>query len=259
MIPYFEPPVIFIGRLKFHLFSILVIVAILVARWIIARRASKLSLDKSAVAELCVWMLIAGFLSAHFAKILARHLPEILARPALAFRLGGIASIPGLLGGLLGGFAWSRLRRLSTFETLHFFDVIAYSLPFAWIFGRLGCFLTHDHRGAYTKSWIGVQFPEGTRYDLGLTELLFLIPLAAAFYLLDRKPRHVGFFFVLYTALYGVYRIAQDVLHIQPESFAQGRYGDTIGGAMLCLIGFIGWTAKPWIKPMAAPTSNRAL
>jgi len=90
---------------------------------------------------------------------------------------------------------------------------------------------------SYTASWIGVQFPEGTRYDLGLTELLFLIPLAALFYLLGRRPRSVGFFFVLYTTLYGVFRVWQDTLHIQPPSFAQGRYGDMIGGAILCAAG----------------------
>ena len=241
MIPYFQPPPISIGPLKFHLFSILVIVAILVARWIIARRARRFSLDRYAVTEVCVWMLIAGFVTAHVAKLAARHLPEILAQPSLLVKIGGIASIPGLAGGLLGGLAWSRFRRLSAFDTLRFLDVIAYSLPFAWIFGRLGCFLAHDHRGAYTSSWIGVQFPEGTRYDLGLTELLFLIPLAAVFYTLGRSSRPVGFFLVLYTMLYGLYRIWQDAFHIQPASFGQGRYGDTIGGSILCLVGLMGW------------------
>jgi len=237
MIPYFHAPLISIGPLKFHFFSILVIVAILVARWIIAQRARRLSLDRHAVAELCVWILIPGFLAAHLAKLAARHLPEILAHPSLVVKMAGIASIPGIVGGLIGGLAWSRLRNLPAIDTLRFFDVIAYSLPFAWIFGRLGCFLAHDHRGAYTTSWIGVQFPEGTRYDLGLTELLFLIPLAALFYLLGRRPRSVGFFFVLYTTLYGVFRVWQDTLHIQPPSFAQGRYGDMIGGAILCAAG----------------------
>src|SRR5438132_8654441 len=105
MIPYFEAPVVQIGPLRTHVFSILVIVAILVGRWIISWRARRLSLDQQAVAELCVWMLIAGFIAAHFARII---LPPILAafltNPAVAMQaLGGIRSLPALGGGLLGG------------------------------------------------------------------------------------------------------------------------------------------------------------
>src|SRR2546426_103455 len=103
MIPYIELRTIQIGPVHTHLFSVLVILATLVGRGVVEWRARRLSLDRQAVAELCVWMLIAGFIAAHFARII---LPPILAafltNPAVAMQaLGGIRSLPALGGGLL--------------------------------------------------------------------------------------------------------------------------------------------------------------
>ena len=242
MIPYFPEPVIYIGPLALHAFSVLVIVAILMGRGIVARRAQRLQLDRQAMAAMCISMLCAGFVTAHFAKIILPNIPVFLAEPSMALRsTGGITSLAGLGGGLLGGIVWNRMRGLNGFETLRMLDVIAYALPFAWIFGRFGCFLAHDHRGLYTTGWIGVQFPEGTRFDLGLIELLFLIAFASLFHILNRRPRPAGFFFGMYGVVYGLYRVFQDTLHIQPASYWNGRHGDTIGGAITCLVGLAGW------------------
>ncbi len=112
-------------------------------------------------------------------------------------------------------------------------DVITFALPFGWIFGRLGCFLVHDHRGEFTTSWIGILFPEGPRFDLGLIELLFLIPLSGLFLVLDRKPRPTGFFFALFGIVYGGFRIWLDTLALEPF-----RY---FGWILVCLVGSIGW------------------
>jgi phosphatidylglycerol:prolipoprotein diacylglycerol transferase len=101
--------------------------------------------------------------------------------------------------------------------------------------GRLGCTLAHDHRGLASTSWIAVKFPEGPRYDLGLIEFLFLIGMVIGFRILDRRPRPVGFFFVLYGVVYGGFRIWLDTLHIQPLRF----YGGAIGVS----IGLLGWIA----------------
>src|SRR5260370_37083557 len=94
----------------------------------------------------------------------------------------GIRSLGVISGGFLGGLLWCRFRRLSLFETLRRLDIVAYATPFAWMFGRLGCALAHDHRGLPSTSWIAVQFPEGPRYDLGLIEFLFLIGMAILFH-----------------------------------------------------------------------------
>jgi phosphatidylglycerol:prolipoprotein diacylglycerol transferase len=134
----------------------------------------------------------------------------------------GIRSIGGLAGGFIGALICCRLRHVSFFASFRMLDVMAFAMPFAFMVGRLGCAIVHDHPGRPSASWIAVRFPGGPRYDLGVTEFLFLIPISALFYFLGRKPRPAGLFLGLYGVIYGSLRIWLDTLHIQPMRFYEG-------------------------------------
>src|SRR3954451_16403394 len=215
MIPYIPPPVWHFGPFTVTAFSVLAAVAILSARRSILRRAVRQGIYREEMDALCGVMLVAGFAGAYVAKAVLSDVAAFLADPTLALRTsGGIRSLGGLAGGFLGGIVYLCVRGRSPFAMLRRLDVIAYCLPFAWMLGRLGCALAHDHRGLWTDSWIAVRFPEGARYDLGLVEFLFLIGLAALFRWLDRSRRPAGFFFGLYGVTYGLFRVWLDTLHI---------------------------------------------
>jgi phosphatidylglycerol---prolipoprotein diacylglyceryl transferase len=236
MIPYYREPVLHLGPLTFHAFGLLLASSIVLGVYIVRNRAHRFGLSQDLMFRVCFWALLSGLLGAHIAKQAMDHNRVFMADPFIVFKtVGGIRSLGGLIGGLLGALVYCRLRRLTPFEIFRMLDIMAYALPFAWMIGRLGCALAHDHRGLASQSWIAVQFPEGPRYDLGLIEFLFLIGLSALFYWLDRKPRPVGFFFALYGMLYGAFRVWLDTLHMQPMRF----YGGLIG----CLVGIAGWTA----------------
>ena len=184
----------------------------------------------------CFCIFVCGMIGAHVAKTMMDDSPAFLQDPTRIVRsFVGIRSLGGISGGFLGGLLWCRIRGLSLFETLRRLDIVAYVIPFAWMFGRLGCALAHDHRGLPSSSWIAVQFPEGPRYDLGLIEFLFLVLLAVTFRVLDRQPRAVGFFFSLFGVLYGSFRIWLDTLHLQPMRF--------YGGAAAVIVGVLAWIA----------------
>lgn len=236
MLPYFPEPVLQLGPIRINAFGTLLVVAVLVGGRSMLRRAHRMGIAVDEMFRFCVCMLLCGMLGAHLAKILMENLQGFLADPSIVLRTsGGIRSLGGLSGGFLGALLWCRFHKLSLFETMRRLDIVAYVLPLAWMFGRLGCALAHDHRGLFTESWIAVRFPEGSRYDLGLIEFLFLIGLAAAFRILDRRPRPAGFFFGLYGVVYGSFRIWLDTLHIQPMRF--------YGGAAAVVIGLLGWVA----------------
>lgn len=254
MIPYFEQPELQLGPVRLEVFGILLVISILWAQWMILRRAQRSGIQREAMWRMCVWMLVAGFTGAHLAKSILPDVDRFLAYPWLVLLTGGIASLGGLGGGLLGGIIYSTLQGAKGRETLGKLDVIAYALPSAWIFGRLGCAIIHDHRGLPATSWIAVRFPEGPRYDLGLIEFLFLIGLASLFYVLDQWPRQPGFFFGLYGVAYGGFRIWLDTLHIQPLRF--------FGGATAVLIGLAGWAlmarhSKSGASQLAATADSR--
>jgi len=236
MFPYFPEPVLHLGPFEIHAFGVLVALAVLLGGRVMLRRAHRLGIPAQEMFRFCFCVYAFGLLGAHLAKTVMDNVPAFLADPSIVVRTSrGIRSLGGFAGGFLGGLLWCRFRRLSLFETLRRLDIVAYALPFAWMIGRLGCALAHDHKGLPSSSWIAVQFPEGPRYDLGLIEFLFLIGLAVTFRILDRHARPVGFFFGLYGVVYGSFRIWLDTLHIQPMRF--------YGGAVAVIIGLLGWMA----------------
>jgi len=103
----------------------------------------------------------------------------VLTDPLSLFRIWeGLSSFGGFTGAIIGGFLWKLRYRA---DILPYADVVASSFPTAWIFGRTGCSIAHDHPGLPSDAWFAVQYPDGGRFDLGLYEMLLTIPLALAF------------------------------------------------------------------------------
>jgi phosphatidylglycerol:prolipoprotein diacylglycerol transferase len=201
----------------------------------ILRRAHRQGIGMEETFRFWFWMYVCAMAGAHFYKVLVDDFSIFAADPSLLFRVNaGISSAGALNGGLWPGLLWCRYRGLSWRETLRRLDLAAYVIPVAFLFGRLGCALAHDHPGVPSTSWIAVQFPEGPRLDLGLIEFLFLIGLSALFWILDRRPWPPGFFFGLFGVVYGGFRIWLGTLRLEPDRFH--------GGAGI-LIGLAGWAA----------------
>jgi phosphatidylglycerol---prolipoprotein diacylglyceryl transferase len=235
MVPYYPQPVIYLGPIGIHAFGILGALATLLAFWITLRRARWMGIALEEMFQYLSVMYLCGLAGAFMADTIMAEPQAFVAHPGRVFHVAvGIRSFGGLIGGFLSGLAWCAFRRLSLYETVRRFDILLYAFPAAWMVGRLGCALAHDHRGLWTTSWIAVRFPEGTRYDLGLIEFLFMIGMTAVFWALDRKQRPVGFFFSSYITAYGVFRIWLDTLQAEPLRFYEG--------ATYLVIGLLGWT-----------------
>jgi phosphatidylglycerol:prolipoprotein diacylglycerol transferase len=251
MIPYYPQPVIHLGPIGIHAFGILGALATLLAFWIILRRARRMGIAMEEMFQFMCVTYLCGLAGAFFASTIMADPNAFVAHPGRVFHVAvGIRSCGGLIGGLLSGLVWCAVRRLSLYETIRRFDVLVYAFPAAWMLGRLGCALAHDHRGLWTTSWIAVRFPEGQRYDLGLIEFLFLIGMTTVFWMLDRKPRPVGFFFTLYTVVYGGFRIWLDTLHADPLRYYEG--------AIYVAIGLVSWAIMWRFNRSRAPKLETA-
>jgi phosphatidylglycerol:prolipoprotein diacylglycerol transferase len=202
MFPYVTVPDIHVGPFTFHVFGALVMIGVLTGWFLVERR-----MPGETSSRLLLWMMIGAFLGAHLAKV---------SRWEDIWRVwDGLYSFGGIVGGLLGCFACTLWYRIPHYIG-RFLDAVAYCFPFAWSFGRLGCALVHDHPGRRTDSWLGVAYPDGTRFDLGLVEFLFMLLLAGLFWLLDRRKRLTGFYFGWFLVIYGVFRFWLDSLHENP-------------------------------------------
>lgn len=207
--------------------------------------ARHLGLKLRTLAELFAMGLAGGFLLAHLVSVIFYYPEEVLRDPWLLLDVfNGLSSVGGFFGAFLGVYLCTRGTKI---RLLPYLDVLCYGLSFGLIFGRLGCALTHDHPGMLTDFFLAVQYPDAVamnlgRFDLGLFEFAFLIPLVLgqSLYLWRRPPsgRLLGWT----TLIYGQVRFYFDFLRVHPGEGPGGvgdpRYAGLTAAQYFC-IGFI--------------------
>ncbi len=155
-------------------------------------------------------VLLPGFVVAHVGDLLLYHGSEVVARPALLLDVrSGLSSFCGFFGAVVGALWFHRPSRSQTRtqSMAQQLDLLALVFPVAWLFGRLGCALIHDHPGVVVDAdsvlyVVSVGFGDGPaarfgpvrltwgetpRLDLGLIELVLCLPIAA--WCIARWPR----------------------------------------------------------------------
>jgi len=224
MIPYLQLPELvlipkgFFGGFPPSQFSIkpfgtLVAIGVYLGSYLATRQGKKLGLDERVLASFIAWVVGIGFLGGHMFDVLFYYPGQVLSDPLSLFRIWeGLSSFGGFTGGVIGIFVW-KWRYKS--DVLPYADVICSAFPVAWVFGRSGCSVAHDHPGIASDLWIAVKYPNGGRFDLGLYEMLLTIPLALAFLYLRRKPRPWGFYVATMAIAYAPVRFALDFLRVR--------------------------------------------
>jgi phosphatidylglycerol:prolipoprotein diacylglycerol transferase len=179
-------------------------------------RAKRLGLKPQVITDFISHVVIIGFIGSHiFDRVF--YYPDLVLREPwdLLMPWRSLSSFGGFLFAVVGAFVWKFRRKLDITIPL---DQVAFGMPFAWIFGRMGCFVVHDHPGKITDFFLAVNdyqyhgLAVGPRHDLGLYEVLWSLVVAPTFYLLDRKPRPHGFYIGLIAVLYSPFRFGLDFL-----------------------------------------------
>lgn len=97
---------------------------------------------------------------------------------------GGFSLYGGVLFGIIFAYIYARASKVS-------FLLLGSMFTPAWmvglLFGRLGCFLIHDHVGKITNLPWGFNLHGGMRHEPALYEIFALMILFAFFYLVKRK------------------------------------------------------------------------
>jgi len=204
-------------------FGTLVAIGVYVGSWVTMNRARERKIDTQKMSDFIFWVVVAGFVISHVFDAITYH-PETVKRdPLYLLRVwDGLSSYGGFLGATLGALAWRWYRKEKIMEMV---DVTVSAFPIAWVFGRSGCSVVHDHPGALSNAWFAVKYPpqylqEGYdgRFDLGLIEMVLTIPLAIACTVLWRRKvfRPNGFYVALTLVAYAPVRFFLDFLRVQP-------------------------------------------
>jgi phosphatidylglycerol:prolipoprotein diacylglycerol transferase len=280
MLPYVHVDDLNVGPIHLHPFGLLVVVAILIGTALARWRARRRGFDLQKLESFIGWMLFVGFVSAHALDALMYHPRLVLERPwSLLFFWEGIGSFSGFIGALAGIVLWRRfevqplvklgpftlskvVRRPKPLPILPFADLILSVYPIAWIFGRAGCSIAHDHPGgrAPDGALLSVAFPSPNpsvldgpgrhltlgpvtvihghfaRWDLGALELLVTVGIALVCVLLWRRRRATGTYAVTVSLIYAPIRFALDFLRIESTDV---RYAGLTPAQWICIALFL--------------------
>jgi phosphatidylglycerol:prolipoprotein diacylglycerol transferase len=197
------------------------------------RRARERGYDAAVMSDYIVWTVGTGFVISHLFDAILYNPERVLADPIYLLKIwDGLSSYGGFIGAVIGSLAYKWYRRR---DVLGFIDVTVSGMPLAWVFGRTGCSVVHDHPGIKSDIWFAVQYPArggGTvgRLDLGLIEMVLTIPLAVAVWWLWRRKAHRpdGYYIALVAFAYAPVRFVLDYFRIGADEAAMGadeRYG----------------------------------
>jgi len=214
-------------------FCVLVAIGVLLGAWVAGKFALRNDLDTVATGDLVTYAVVTGFIVGYFLNGMLYEretFVEALRHPSLFLSTWlGLSSYGGFFGGILGCFIWKwRTKK----ELLPYANAVCFGLPFGWLFGRLGCFVVHDHPGKVTDFFLAVNEyrfgdpPFQPRHDLGFYEVLYSLLIIGLFLWLEgRKRRPVGFYCVLLPIVYAPVRFFLDFLRAAPLEGGDVRYG----------------------------------
>ena len=196
-----HPIIAKIGPFIIYSYGMMVAIAFLFGIFIAKREAVRKNIKPDLVYDLGFYLLIGSIIGARIYYILFFGLKDFSEDPMSIFKVwqGGLAIHGGILGGVIAGIIFSKVRKVSFWALA---DLIAPSIILGQAIGRIGCFLNGCCFGMPIKPLFGLENHPTQIYELILDFAGFLL-----LWNLRKKVNFVGGLFLLYLMAYGVIRI----------------------------------------------------
>jgi phosphatidylglycerol:prolipoprotein diacylglycerol transferase len=251
-------------------YGLILLTGMVVGGAVIARLGKRFGVASGDAVLFAVVLGGGSFVAAHVFDVAWYQWDAAMARPQLWIQMTNGHSLFGALAisALLTWF-WARARRL---DLAAHADLAAMGILVTMLFGRVACALVHDHPGRQTDLPIGVDFPadrtfvgdpafalEGTvrLHDLGLYELVLLLPLFAVACWLWRRELRPGLLAVILAIAYAGLRFPLDFLrHPSTEPTRAGMTAGQWGSIVLLLFAILALTRRT--SPAATAAGPRA-
>ena len=258
VLPFFGPVKIPIPFLDFevHGFGIMVALGLYLGAEMSMKKAERDGLNPDIINRVVTWMVAGIFIGGHLGYAFFYE-PHRIQEEGLIYLLkfwDGLSSFGGFFFTALLCALFFRLENkkvqqsnrvrqeedkplLFPVRILHYGDCVIYGFPMAFGFGRIGCFMAHDHPGLESDFFLSVagicenHFGDVSMacHDLGLYEAIWALTLIPIVYLLDtKKPRFQGFYLAVIPIYYAPIRFFLDGLRthdVRYSNFTPGQYG----------------------------------
>jgi phosphatidylglycerol---prolipoprotein diacylglyceryl transferase len=236
LIPWFKAPIFTVPLIDFpvHGFGVLVALGFMFGGRVAMERARRLGLNPEVINRLIGWLVFGTFVGGHVGYGLMYKPQEYLADPKqFLYMWQGLSSFGGFAVCVPISIWFFRREKVPLWP---FLDCLALGMSLGWFFGRMGCFVAHDHPGTETNFWLGVYGicqPSGNKsvacHDMGLYEGLWALGMFGLFNLLDARPLKPGTLVLALGTCYGPLRFAMDYLRpvytdVRYSGFTPGQY-----------------------------------
>lgn len=214
-------PILFeIGSLKIYSYGVMMAIGIWLAIFVARRLAPQVGIEPDKFTDMAIFAVLGGLAGSYVNFVISYDWSRFKANPLgiLKFWEGGLVFLGGLIGGIVFAIIYIRRRRWSFWEVA---DICAVSIPLAYGFGRIGCFLAGCCYGLPCQLPWAVTFPglAGPRHPTQLYSMILGFALAAFAGYFRKRRRFAGQSFLLYLFLYGIGRGAIEILRDEPKVF----------------------------------------
>ena len=251
-------PILFsAGQFTVYSWGLMNAIALIVAGIFIYRNAKK-QFSGNEILEMIVSMIVGGIVFARLGYILLNLSEFANFTSIFSISNGGMEGFGGLIGGIFGGWAYSRMKKLDFGK---FLDISAPWIALAFAIGRIGCFLRGCCFGLPTNLPWGIIYNDGSLASLYYsgavhpTQLYHVLADFLIFLVLiminRRKEKKViklreksGNLFLLFLVLYSTERILIDFLRWKSPVDALGIFSVQQAAYLLLMLISIGIMVK---------------
>ena len=220
--PAIDPVAISLGPLKIRWYGISYVAGILLAWWLLVRRARRSRPDwtPDQVADLIFYGAVGLVIGGRLGSVLFYNLPYYLDHPLDVFKIwqGGMSFHGGLIGGLIAMWIFARHYKKAFFDAI---DYLAPVVPVGLGFGRIGNFINGELWGKVTDVPWAMVFPGAgdlPRHPSQLYEAcLEGLVLFVVMWWFSSRPRPLMSVSGLFLMLYGIFRFTVEFVR-QPDA-----------------------------------------
>ncbi len=238
MIPWFEQHVWQIGPVPVQVWGFFVALGMVVGTWMLIR-ALHGKVKEEQVMDLALWLVIGGIIGARIAHVALYEPGYYVANPAELFKIwhGGLSSFGGFIGSFVSALIYKRTKGKEWMKVIQWPDILSLgTIPFlsAWMIGRVGCVMIHDHPGVACDCFLALNNPQkGPILDMALLEIVGLLPLLLFFIFTRKQQRFAAVRFPILLIYYGILRFILDFYRVIDATYLGLTPGQYISVGMV--------------------------
>lgn len=205
-------------------YGVLMALAMILCVCIALKEGKRVNISEDDLLNLAIIAIPSGLLGARLYYVIfnwswySNHLSEIL-----NFRGGGMAIHGALIGGILAGFIYTRVKKINFFKMA---DTVMIGIPLGQAIGRWGNYINGEAHGGPTDLPWGIMVDGIKVHPTFLYESIWDLGIFIFLWSFRKKKKYEGQLAIIYLILYSIGRffiegLRTDSLMIGPLRMAQ--------------------------------------